>query len=388
MLYKPSAWVLGLFSSIVVFLWWKNFGDTRLIHTDLFNLWSGGCVARNLAGFGCVDLEPAFNKEVGLCILAKYPPWSIPVLYAMASLPFQSLSEVWLYVNIISITGAAFFSTFFWFDNSSSSLRLYVLFVIQVVLFCFYYPIDNLFHTGQTAGLQLLAFEISSLLVWKFNKSMMHFLGGVMLGFVAVKPQVIPLYLGIIAIASLYNSRDRSVIYGLVSYLVVFSIWGFVLVPNLNSYFLNNTMTEYFSLAQPNIGSLLFHFVNRNLVFVPLVCSFVLLFCVRNSLLSDFDFKKVLFCIIPLGLFVGPYTNVYDLVFMLPGLTCAFADLAYKRTRIKLFLFLFAVIFAVGLAYVSATHTPYAMDLVYYPVFGLVLGYAAYVQGGSKISRI
>ena len=370
--WRLAPFVIGA----IVFLILIKDANYPVGYYDLHNLWSASCFLRiNSESFCSSSIIPP-NFRLATIVLSKYPPWSVPFIYPLGAFPYEQLYEFWQRCNFIMIALCAVTTAYFWINIVSRLSIIISMCVSHICLYTLYYPIIDLIILGQTAALQLFSFLVAILIVWKTNTRTSYLAAGILLGISFVKPTIIVFPFLALVVASVHKRLLCYVILGTCITLFTGVLFCAIECPLVFRLFLNGSGEDIFRYVQPNMGSILAHSFGSYFGVIPLFIAVVYLWKSKKIFCDDMLVEKLLTILLPIGLLVGPYTNVYDLIFLLPGITISLAVIGNHLSFLSFFAALFAFLGCVFGSHLIISQQ-HIHEYFWYPFVALFLGLVA-----------
>ena len=285
--------------------------------SDLSCIWSG---ARMFLGNNSIvqlcELTP--DNVSGTRILKAYPPWTWTYI---SWIGIPCLSNFLLYFRILTALVISV-GVFLLLQIYKKEFRISCLEGAAILIFAtINIPIFNLLTIGQITALQLFCYIIFLSQITKHRDTRSLFIAGLFLSIVAIKPPIILLIIFFLVTSALYNSIARKLLSGLIIGIALASVIAMSIRHDIWMLFLSTQLKEIFVFRQPNLAGALVYYFPLYPILLPIIIAAQHLLISKHPLFMRIPYATlIILWLMPLGLLLGPYSNVYDSLLLLPSI--------------------------------------------------------------------
>lgn len=302
-----------------------------MVNRDWFTFWAGGRGLLNSINIYDPKAWSQITLDHGSTWLPNpifiYPPPTAVLFAPFSALSLQISSVLWVWLSLIFVLTSVF--VIVRTQECPQWARLAPFWALAVVL---YLPLVVSLFMGQVSSLVLLLVVLGSTL-WKQEK---WFAGGFVLGFAAIKPQPVLLFIPAIALWLILSRRWKALL-GLVLSLAADVCFSYLLFPSF--------LTDWSSAAANKVGGVMERmptlwglglelfdgspagfWISGSLVLLTLL---IVIFLAYRS--RDWDPVTVASMFIIPSVLVSPYLWSYDHIVLILPLVIALVRLAQLR---------------------------------------------------------
>jgi hypothetical protein len=268
------------------------------------------------------ELQESVGDELGGDSVVRYPPWSLPILLPLASLPYAPGWYLWIALQLVLALIAALVFGLWSFPRARADLS-----VCCCLLFS---PTLIMALGGQIGGLLLLAAVV---FLWSAETGR-QVLAGVSLAVLTMKPH---LFVPLALCAVLWSLAERRFVLPLSSASAIAA--GAICVDLLRPGILGDyaefvrvqTPRGYLPVSAGGLVRALFGVDQFWLQWIPLALAVPVVFWVWRRFAADWNWMLWGPFLLAFGLLVAPYGLVHDLVLLVPCIVWSAAVVTSKR---------------------------------------------------------
>jgi hypothetical protein len=314
---------------------------------DFFPYWAAGKL--NLAGENPYDQQNKEKLQIAVSghgsttypiSIMLNPPWAVTMVMPFGEISYPLSRLTWLIVSIGCIVYSA---QLYWRLYNGPTQQRWIAWIV-VLLFA---PMISVLEVGQSSTLILLGISLF-LYFTVFRQN--DWVAGASLVLVAIKPQVIYLFLIAVLFWVFHNHRWKILISAIITALLL-TLIAMVFNPLIIQQYLSMVQTGYLSeLATPTLGAYIrFFWLGTDKFWLQFIAPFfgglwfLWLWCKHRKSWSWLDELPILLLVSQVS---APYTYTYDQIILLPAIIQATIWVVHdwKRWTTLIFVVIFLII--------------------------------------------